>query len=230
MTAYSILTGKSFSIPGYTLLIRPIRAMERFQTISQRNVIAKGALGVLKAIHVRLMKALGLAKPCSPAPAKTGLNKSGPPRVRTPLPTPPIKANIPSPMPSQSMYQQTQPISSSRSSISTAANSAPSNIQASCTSSGSYSPPDDSWNTTIPPTNFNVASLAPLQPMHDLLFNDLSGAGLDPQLGALGPGLEMYDQGLGLSADGLPIAPVSWQFGGDFGQDSFWGYMNNYNP
>ncbi|RDW88945.1 hypothetical protein BP6252_00977 [Coleophoma cylindrospora] len=206
-------------------------AMERFQTISQRNVIAKGALGVLKAIHVRFMKALGLAKSNSPGPTKIGLNKSGPPRVRTPLPTPPIKSDIPSPVLSHSIYQQSQPISSTRSSISTTTNSATTNVQASSTSSSSYSPPDDSWNTTIPPTNFDVTSLAPLQPMHDLLFNDLTGAGFDSQLDALGPGLDIYNQGLGIPAGGLSTVPnSSWQFEGDFGQDSFWGFMNNYNP
>ena len=60
--------------------------------------------------------------------------------------------------------------------------------------------------------------------MHDLLYNDLSTIGdpqmIDPQLTGLGSaGMGMVDTTNG-----------SWQFEGDFGNDSFWGFMNNYNP
>lgn len=70
--------------------------------------------------------------------------------------------------------------------------------------------------------------------MHDLLYNDLNSVGFDPQLGvdAAAGGLDMYDPSLGggqnLADNGL--AANNWQFEGDFGSDSFWGFMNSYNP
>ena len=60
--------------------------------------------------------------------------------------------------------------------------------------------------------------------MHDLLYNDLSTIGenslVDPQLASIGAG-GLYDPN---------AASAMWQFEGDFGNDSFWGFMNNYNP
>ena len=67
--------------------------------------------------------------------------------------------------------------------------------------------------------------MPPLQPMHDLIYNDLSGIGdsqlVDPQLSGIGIG-GMFDPNV--ASDEI------WQFEGDFGNDSFWGVMNNYNP
>lgn len=65
--------------------------------------------------------------------------------------------------------------------------------------------------------------MQPLQPMHDLVYKDLSTIGdpqmIDPQL----TGLDTNDMGMMGGANG-------WQFEGDFGNDSFWGFMNSYNP
>jgi hypothetical protein len=67
--------------------------------------------------------------------------------------------------------------------------------------------------------------MAPLQPMHDLIYNDLSTIGdtqlVDPQLASIGAG--------GIFDPNAATGGV-WQFEGDFGNDSFWGFMNNYNP
>lgn len=64
--------------------------------------------------------------------------------------------------------------------------------------------------------------MAPLQPVHDLIYNDLStivdAQALDPQLGDMGTS----DMGV--------VDTSAWQFEGDFRNDSFWGLMNYYNP
>jgi hypothetical protein len=60
--------------------------------------------------------------------------------------------------------------------------------------------------------------------MHDLIYRDLSTIG-DPQI--IDPQLTGYDgTDLGM-IDGMNSG---WQFEGDFSNDSFWGFMNNYGP
>ncbi|KAB8300530.1 hypothetical protein EYC80_000691 [Monilinia laxa] len=85
--------------------------------------------------------------------------------------------------------------------------------------------PTAAWEFTgannLVPHNFDLSSIAPLQPMHDLIFNDLStnlGANYDLQYQGF-PDANIYAQ-----------QPEPWQFEGDLGQDSFWAVMNNYNP
>ncbi|KAJ8064490.1 hypothetical protein OCU04_006823 [Sclerotinia nivalis] len=122
-------------------------AMERFEVMGDRNPIAKAALGVLRAVYVRLKKALG---------------------------------------------------------------------PASCMESSSSS--------LSAPSKFNFSSIAPPQPINDLLYNNLSTiyepksvewASTDKH------GLFDLD-----AADGTEI----WQFDGDFRNDSFWVFMNDYDP
>jgi hypothetical protein len=66
---------------------------------------------------------------------------------------------------------------------------------------------------------FDFSGIAPLQPMHDLLFNDLVGVSDDPgqQPTVAANAQTFYEQG----------AP--WQFEGEFRDDSFWNFMNQYN-
>jgi len=86
------------------------------------------------------------------------------------------------------------------------------------------------------PQTFDFSSMAPLQPMHDLLFNDLGGTiegGFDLGAGGLQtPGIWGPGNGTGSGngiGNGLPDTTSQWQFEGDFGNDSFWGFMNTYN-
>lgn len=74
------------------------------------------------------------------------------------------------------------------------------------------------------PQNLDFSSIAPLQPMHDLLYNDLGtvDGGIDLGSSALD---EAWDNGAGGNGN-----VAQWQFEGDFGNDSFWGFMNNFNP
>jgi len=127
-------------------------AMERFHMIGDRNAMAKAALSVLKAIYVRLKKAL--------------LPTSGP--------------------------------ASARESFSS--------------------------SVSIPP-NFDLSSIAPPQPINDLLCNDLSTTGetnfVELPLANIG--------GDGLIDHNTTYGTEMWQFNGDFRNDSFWGFMNDYN-
>lgn len=61
--------------------------------------------------------------------------------------------------------------------------------------------------------------------MHDLVYNDLGGI-----VGG-GSGVDYTSAGNGTS-NGLllPGMDAHWQFEGAFTNDSFWGFMNNYDP
>jgi hypothetical protein len=63
--------------------------------------------------------------------------------------------------------------------------------------------------------------MAPLQPVHDLIYNDLSTIA-DPDV--LDPQLRGVD-----TADTSIVDTSAWQFEGGFADDSFWGFMNCYN-
>ncbi|KAH8667940.1 hypothetical protein BGZ60DRAFT_528284 [Tricladium varicosporioides] len=127
-------------------------AMERFHMMGDRNTMAKAALGVLKAIYVRLKKAL--------------------------LPV-------------------LEPMSGGEP-LSTGVNTAP---------------------------NFDFSSIAPPQPVNDLLYNNLSTIGestrVEPQSANIDGG--------GLFNPNIICETEIWQFDGDFRNDSFWGFMNDYN-
>jgi hypothetical protein len=59
------------------------------------------------------------------------------------------------------------------------------------------------------------------QPVHDLIYNDLSTIAdtqmLDPRLGAMD------------AAELGGVDTNAWQFEGEFRDDSFWGFMNSYS-
>ena len=65
--------------------------------------------------------------------------------------------------------------------------------------------------------------------MHDLLFNDLGTVD-----GGGGGGLDLNSAALDAGWSGMNSASAGeagpWQFEGDFGNDSFWGFMNSYHP
>jgi hypothetical protein len=54
--------------------------------------------------------------------------------------------------------------------------------------------------------------------MHDLLYNDLGTLDRDPQVLDTTSGMDDIR------------GPEMWQFEGDFGNDSFWSFMNSYVP
>ncbi|KFA81881.1 hypothetical protein S40288_01677 [Stachybotrys chartarum IBT 40288] len=83
------------------------------------------------------------------------------------------------------------------------------------TASNSALYPAAEW---MPPAD-NLAGLAPLFPTSDLLFNDLTalqGGDMPPPILDGGPSANLDD--------------LSWQFGGDFGENTMWQLLNQYQP
>jgi hypothetical protein len=198
-------------------------AMERFHVMGDRNAMAKAALGVFKAIHVRLKKAL--------VPTSTGtkyLSTLATTSTNSLSTTVSPSEAYSTPSNQATFGTPSQSVSSASTNTSTTTQYTQptiSNLTEPIPTPGSSSAWEAfSGNMNIP-SNFDFSSMAPLQPMHDLVYNDLSTIGetqlVDPQLANIGAG-GLFDPNA--ASGGM------WQFEGDFGNDSFWGFMNNYNP
>jgi hypothetical protein len=203
--------------------------MERFKMLDGRNAMANSALGVLKAINVRLKKVLSSGKtPQSLPPApqtsahrfthRTPSTSSG---TSPPVPTPDIYSARSGSSLQQITTSQSSTPNGYRLSASTPDVSNHSQyIQPTISNLTSPTPPPDpAWERS---PSFDFSSMAPLQPVHDLIYNDLSTIvdtqALELQLGDMGT----TDMGV--------VDTSAWQFEGDFRNDSFWGLMNYYNP
>ena len=240
--------------------------MQRFQTMSGRNAMAKAALGVLKAIYVRFKRALSQKQP-SPRAASTTGSVATPPICNQGLPTPETySSSTTTPNPQFDLSTTPRHSISAPSTNNSNNNNTHGDGNISSTTTTQYTQPTISnlttstldvipppMSTTVPawesfsmPQPLDFSSMAPLQPMHDLLYNDLGTSDLgtvadgpldlnlagflDGGMGgvlSLPPSLErILDTGARNSGGG----GGGWQFEGDFGNDSFWGFMNNYNP
>jgi hypothetical protein len=202
--------------------------MERFETMSGRNTMANGALQVLKAIHVRLKRALNQAK-CpvnplpTPAPSSTSAsNNESPPEAE--LKQEALTPSVYPPPPDITTEQSTA--AALPYTLPTISNLTTTNPPVSAPTPGT-SNAWDAFSAPLPTPSlqqsYDFRSIAPLQPMHDLLFNDL---------GTVDGGLDLgVDAGLDPSwGNGGMANGGQWQFEGDFGNDSFWGFMNSYHP
>jgi len=230
-------------------------AVERFEAMSERNALAKAALGVLHAIFLRLKKSLGI----SPQAAKAMLSS----------PVPPVTLAGLSPFPFG------EPSPSAFGSLSTTTEVSPNNCDSLSPPSGgsggstlsSITPPlstgDVFAESTLPaangtgldwslPSDFDWASLAPIYATSDLVYNDLGmvlrdeHAVLPPSAwdvdlsgiprvvtnveGAGGGGLlgGQQQQQQPQHLDQQHATP--FQFEGDFGNDSVWSLLNHYTP
>jgi hypothetical protein len=208
-------------------------SIQRFQMLGGRNSMAKAGLGVLKAIHARLKKVLSFGRTnyCVPAAAQMTSRRS------STNPTPSASSDVSPPVPtpgtfsarsgsSQRNITSSQPPTPNGYSLSPAVSSAPQYTQPTISNLTSPTPPPDpawerfSGSITNPPS-FDFSSMAPLQPVHDLIYNDLSTIA-DPDV--LDPQLRGVD-----TADTSIVDTSAWQFEGGFADDSFWGFMNCYN-
>lgn len=211
-------------------------AMERFDTMSERNAMAKAALGVLQAIHVRLMRVVGRRgmKRGPPSPLYTASSSSSEQQRAASATSNSHSGSNPSRGSSISGH--------SNGSSGTLSHAPPpsctdhSNIQPELRALGvppttvpeqmsSYQAATTSWppqysNPLIPgyeANNYDFGNMAPLQPLHDLLFNDLVGMPDVSAATAANNTSTFYDTG------------IPWQFEGEFKDDSFWNLMNQYN-
>ncbi|EKD19533.1 fungal specific transcription factor domain-containing protein [Drepanopeziza brunnea f. sp. 'multigermtubi' MB_m1] len=237
--------------------------MDRFETMSERNSMAKTALSVLKAICVRLRKAMN--RPVCQPRVETDMSQVDP-QLKVDVPPTSGTPTLPSPEPGAGFYtprcpNPPAPRHPSISSASAAASNseAPqsastahtqytlptiSNLTESAVrprsmpaSAATVPPATSPWYTFSVPQTFDFSSMAPLQPMRDLLFNDLGGTidgGLDLNnpVGMPTPGIPGWNAGASGGANGMSSggADPQWQFEGDFANDSFWGFMNTYHP
>ena len=157
-------------------------AVERFEAMSERNALARAALGVLQAIFMRLKKSLGI----SPQAAKAMLSSPVPPVTSTALSPFPFSASERSPSQENTT---TSPLTTSdvlsdditsTSSITgfTSTNRPGSDLFTEMDMdmdmpSANPGPPFD-WAL---PSDFDWASLQPIYATSDLVYNDL-GLGL----------------------------------------------------
>ncbi|KAK4170655.1 hypothetical protein QBC36DRAFT_371207 [Triangularia setosa] len=261
-------------------------AVERFEAMSERNALAKAALGVLHAIRLRLRRSLasvsnGMTKSrsassgVSPSTSTTTTSKTN----HMSQSSSSTGANIGGYSSGGGHHWETHtPHHNSRSSSSTGTgtgNSAispnPNNPLQVPLGPLDFSQPGS--NTSVTPTtdhnfypggqldwtlpnDFNWASLQPIYPTHDLIFNDLvgvgetSGSGLGwdtrttvPGLGGLNNSViggreeqvqQPQQQQQGMQGQGQQVQQgglQNWQqFEGDFGNDSVWSLLNQFGP
>lgn len=159
--------------------------MERFDAMKERNIAARTAQGVLAAIHSRFNKAVGRRNsPSSSVPTDPSLSDSQSRAASTPI------SSTNSTVGDSSAFVQPAP--------------APGVDMASSSDWGV------DWST-IPQDS--LASLAPMYPTVDLIFNDLMVKAPDN-----GPVPTIQSDDL-----------ASLQFGGDFaGDNSFWNLLNHF--
>ncbi|VBB83657.1 Putative Protein similar to C1F7.11c of Schizosaccharomyces pombe [Podospora comata] len=245
-------------------------AVERFEAMSERNALAKAALGVLHAVRLRLRRSLdsvanksqSASSGTSPSTTTTVTSKANPLSQSSSS----TGTNAAASSGGGHHWETHTPRRASRSSSSTGAGSAisPNPLQAPLGpldfsqpgSRTSVTPTTDrnfypggqvDWTL---PSDFNWASLQPIYPTHDLIFNDLVGVGdtngnglswdtrtTVPGLGGLTTvvgGREQVQQPpqqqQGVQGQGQQ-GGVNWQqFEGDFGNDSVWSLLNQFGP
>lgn len=105
--------------------------------------------------------------------------------------------------------------------MSTPASSTPSNAES---SSNAWTPPvynvsgSQAYQETDTCMDESLADLPPPLPLHDLLYNSLSGASFDKDLFPEVSDRERQD------------SILDWQFQGQFDNDAFWAFMNQMEP
>jgi hypothetical protein len=211
-------------------------AMERFEAMYDRNQMAKAGLSVLKAIHPRLLKATGRQPTSStnttPASMSQQSTTASAPSLRnTATESPSSTHSWNNPIGNQGQaYSFSRNDSSERTTQSATTDLMKKTTTSLVPDTNISTYPAPSWDsTTIPtyspiPQNFDAKlNFSDLQPTADLLWDGLVGMNEDPLTGNVN-GQPYYDVNVG----GVPGTP--WQFEGEFGGDSFWNFMNQYNP
>jgi len=187
-------------------------SVERFETMSERNSLAKAALSVLQAIYIRLKKSLGMGFVCAKSPVPTTETPASMPGSVSP-------SNIDPSLTNGSMDGSTTGLSGytpgsnsiSASSVSEAYSSVP-----------SVTPGADAPGPSLElsfPSDFDWSSIQPIYATGDLAYNDLIGIGNEPSM-----------QGLAANAAADIETQLPWQFDGVFTDNSVWNVLNQYTP
>ena len=194
-------------------------AIERFSAMRERNQLAKSALGVIKAITAKMARVMAN----TPALA-TGVQTG-----------------------SQSISSAT-PASTRGTTESTPMSGGLKDMNGGETGSvgfGGGSMPGLGTELSFPSTTVttdgmgmnsldDLSNLAPVYPVGDLIFNDLNaipddGNGMHMSLDMPSP--FDFNQGQQVSLDASDERmDMPWQFGGGFGEDTVWEFLNHYQP
>lgn len=170
------------------------------EAIRERNKLAKAARGVLQAIYVKFKKAIEGQAPRSVSSGvstidspDSGRDSAGTQATSVDM----LLSSAPGLTPGSTSSQYTSP---------------PSTVPRKMEDPSPYLPPPVDWG--VPANlNFDFGNMAPLFPMGDIIYNDLTS----------------MDSPMGWGAGNAAAASIP-AFEGDFGGDSFWSLMNQYNP
>lgn len=213
-------------------------AMERFETMAERNRLAAAARGVLNAIHARLKKSLGVTclngrsplPTCLPGAADTSQSRSPAPNGGAQMASPFATASGSSTGPSTTYTPGGSSTSGSGS------GSGPGGPFGPLTAASEGTPIDPGLSGVAAsdwglPEGFDWGSIQPVYAMADVAYNDLMGISTGATRGentaSSAPnwagGAPLLNDVPGSGGDSQP-----WLFGGDFGNDSVWNLLNQY--
>lgn len=201
-------------------------AIERFETMAIRNRLAKAALGVLHAIYIRFKKAVGFGFTTKSigeigGSSTTGCGLSG---GSSDMQTP---NSLSEPNSQNQSNPSTIPTTTERGgSVSSGTGLTP----ASGTDNNMFANADWSF-----PTDFDFSSIMPMYPLGDIAYNDLTaipgGEGPSTTWTETFPGTAGVGSGLSTNIPTGSVGeeqPSTWQFGGEFGNDTLWNILNQF--
>ncbi|KAI6085099.1 hypothetical protein F4821DRAFT_241554 [Hypoxylon rubiginosum] len=214
-------------------------AIERFEKMSGRNRLAQAALGVLRAIYIRFKKAVGggfLCKdPCETVGGSCTSN-SETSRSFSDMQTP-------SALSENSSHNAGSSISNVNASSSTLPQKAERGESVSSSTgltpaSGSGADNNIFANTDWSlPTDFDFSSIMPIYPMGDIAYNELTAIPAGDGTANTWPEAFPATTTSGNLASSIPTNPIggageeqpsTWQFGGEFGNDTLWTILNQF--
>ncbi|KAK4233859.1 OMPdecase-domain-containing protein [Achaetomium macrosporum] len=201
-------------------------AVERFEAMSQRNPLAKAALGVLHAIYPRLKRALGISCRAARAMLMPSSSSTSPASGRGSAGStvPSLPADTPRTTTSTASFTNPSPSATAL----PCSNSSLNKATPASTTSGGTGDNNDFSHWTLP-SDFDWASLQPIYATSDLVYHDLGGRfnfNTNSPWGEEGGGGGGCGTGIGAAGSGQAFC----QFAGDFGDDSVWSLLNQYVP
>jgi len=226
-------------------------AVDRFETMAQRNHLARSALGVLQAIWIRFKKAVGhgfLSCHCSVAA-----------RAETEAATRWLTSQSEAHRVSyDATTTATATVTSARSPSSTQPTPNTEVTAPPSTGGTGPSPPSIQVDPSLVgqewtlPADFDFGAIVPMYPMGDIAYNDLTGVlGSMPEGGPPTTSTSSWvGAGTTIKAESTPSTDAAgttpggygmpglhtmalgqefpWQFGGEFGSDTIWNVLNQF--
>lgn len=211
-------------------------AIERFETMAECNRLAASARGVLRAIQIRLRKALGITHPSYipiSMPAASEIN--GTPSTASILDIQNTSTTAQSPSVEDSTRNDT-----SRTSLFTTPESGCDNLFGTggpLSGQAALNPASMAANDWTLPDNFDWASIQPVYAMADVAYNDLMGINNGREESTIGASEPNWACGAAV-LNNLPPGSITpntegdsqgWSFGGDFSNDSVWSLLNHFS-